>query len=153
MPPLQTSQSRTRVYNPRTIPRRKYILTCLVQEKKKRFPHRTRCLTSDCSLYGKVLSTCQAIARLTRTPGCATTVARFALFCHVSPCGLPVAVRGLWPVGLRATACYSTDGIIYTHQRSTVLATRNRSPGGAYARHSLAPYVERERLTYVVLKE
>ncbi len=51
LPPLQTSQSRTRVYNPRTewitIPWRKYILTCLVQGKKKRFPHRTRWLTSD----------------------------------------------------------------------------------------------------------
>jgi hypothetical protein len=30
-----------------TIPRHKYILTCLVQDQKKRFPHRIRCLTSD----------------------------------------------------------------------------------------------------------
>jgi hypothetical protein len=34
LPPLQTSQSRTRVYNSRTIPGRKYILTCLVQGKE-----------------------------------------------------------------------------------------------------------------------
>jgi len=42
LPPLQTSQSRTRVYNPRTeritIPGRKYILTCLVQGKKNDSP-------------------------------------------------------------------------------------------------------------------